>query len=251
MLSDSQDALGWEMYDFLNGKTQSEIVERDDGFISTSPTPAAYFAPFESWKPVEQEAIQYAQGRVLDIGCGAGRVGLFLKEKGHAYLGIDNSPRALEVCRQRGLEDVRYLSITQLGSELGIFDTVVMFGNNFGLFGGPQRAKWLLRRFYKLTSPQARILATSTDPYKTEDPAHLAYHERNRLKGRMAGQLRIRIRYRRHKTPWFDYLIVSQDEMQSLLENTGWEVLRFIDEEEKPYYTAILQKKPTLRYQAY
>jgi hypothetical protein len=85
----------------------------------------------------------------------------------------------------------------------------------------------------------------------TEDPAHLEYHERNRLRGWMAGQLRIRIRYRQYRTPWFDYLIVSQDEMQALLENTGWEVLRFIEAEEKPFYTAVLQKKPTLRYQAF
>lgn len=38
------------------------------------------------------------------------------------------------------------MSITEIGSGLGKFDTIVMFGNNFGLFGNPNRAKRLLSR---------------------------------------------------------------------------------------------------------
>ena len=47
---------------------------------------------------------------------------------------------------------------------LGEFDTVVMFGNNFGLFGNPRRARWLLQRLRNLTSPAARIVAESRNP---------------------------------------------------------------------------------------
>ncbi len=42
-----------------------------------------------------------------------------------------------------------------------------MFGNNFGLFKNPKKAKKLLKKLHKITSPKA---------YKTKDPAHILYH---------------------------------------------------------------------------
>jgi hypothetical protein len=40
----------------------------------------------------------------------------------------------------------------------------------------------------RITSPDANIIAGASDPYKTRDPVHLAYHKRNRERGRIAGQ---------------------------------------------------------------
>jgi hypothetical protein len=51
----------------------------------------------------------------------------------------------------------------------------------------------------------------------------------------MAGQLRIRIRHGTYATPWFDYLLVSPEEMAELAEGTGWELARVIDEGEHVY----------------
>jgi SAM-dependent methyltransferase len=242
LLKEHQDAFGQEIYGYFSGKTSFEIVERDDGYIEANLTPASYFAEFDLWSSAEKEAMQCACGRVLDIGCGAGRVGLYCQEKGLDYLGIDNSPLALEVCRQRGVENVSLTPITQVSARLGPFDTIVMFGNNFGLFGSFQRARRLLKKFRLLTSPEARILAASNDVYLTDNPAHLAYHEVNRRRGRMSGQLRLRIRYKQHATPWFDYLMVSKEEMRGILEDTGWQAARFIDNPERPSYVAIIEK---------
>jgi len=51
----------------------------------------------------------------------------------------------------------------------------------------------------------------------------------------MGGQLRIRIRHGSYSTPWFDYLLVSPEEMASLADGTGWELTRVIDEDEHVY----------------
>jgi SAM-dependent methyltransferase len=202
-----------------------------------------YFAPYESWMPSEKEAIGYARGRTLDVGCGAGRVCLYLQEKGQDVLGIDNSPGALEVCRQRGVKETRLLSITKISRQLGSFETIVMFGNNFGLLGNPSRAKFLLKRLNHMTSPAGRILAVSNDIYQTSDPDHLAYHEYNRRRGRMAGQIRIRVRFKHATSPWFDYLLVSPEEMAEILEGTGWSQHRVISAEGTPVYAAVLIKE--------
>lgn len=102
----------------------------------------------------------------------------------------------------------------------------------------------MLRRFHKITSKNARIIAESTDPYKTRDPAHLAYQRMSRGKGRMSGQVRIRVRYRTYMTHWFDYLLVSRDEMRHLVAGTGWRIERFITSS-GPQYIAIIRKTRT------
>jgi SAM-dependent methyltransferase len=241
-LKEHEDAYGRLILDYLEGKSAPEIVERDDGFITASRFGQDfYFAPFRRWPKTQRSALRLARGRVLDVGCGAGRVPIELQERGYEAVGIDVSPLAVEVARRRGAKDVRELPVTQVGQALGRFDTIVMFGNNCGLLGTRRRAPWLLRRFKAITSPGARILAESTDPYATDDPGHLAYHEQNRRRGRMGGQLRIRIRHGVYRTPWFDYLLASPQELAELASGTGWELTRVIGEGE-PSYVGVLER---------
>jgi cyclopropane fatty-acyl-phospholipid synthase-like methyltransferase len=242
MFTDQQDAFGELVSAYYNGKDVIEIVERDDGLIGTSAGPHAYFLEYDQWPEHYKTAIQLVHGRVVDVGSGAGRISLFLQKQGYEVLATDNSPKALKVCQLRGVIKTALCPITQLNSRVGIFDSIVMFGNNFGLFGNFKRAKWLLKRFHRMTSAQGRIIAESNDVYATDDPIHLAYHQRNRQRGRMAGQLRLRVRYQNLKTPWFDYLIVSQSEMKEIIQGTGWVIRQFINSE-GPQYIAIIDKE--------
>jgi SAM-dependent methyltransferase len=243
-VEDRQDAYGHQMYDYLRKiREVSEIVERDDGFFGVSTGAKYYFSEYRSWHDRERKAMRYVTGRVLDVGCGAGRVSLYLQKKGFDVLGLDVSPQAIRVCKIRGLKNARVMPITKISLKLGKFDTVIMFGNNFGLFGSRKRAKWLLKRFHRMTTEHARIIAESLDPYNTNDPAHLHYHKLSRRRGRMAGQLRIRVRYREYATPWFDYLLVSKREMRDILKGTGWRLKRTLDSSRSPAYIAVIEKK--------
>ena len=240
----SRDAYGHEIWAHLNGKEGFEIIERDDGYFVVGPGPQLYFSEYRDWKSHEKKGIQYAGGRILDIGCGAGRHVLYLQKKGFDVTGIDASPLAIKVCKSRGLKKAEVMSITETNRlKPGSFDTLLLMGNNFGLFGSPRRAKSLLKRFFRLTPPDARIIAESRDPYKTDDPAHLGYHKRNKSRGRAAGQVRIRIRFEKHIGEWFDYLFVSKKEMEDILKGTGWIIKKYIDAEGSPEYIAILEKE--------
>lgn len=241
-LTDAQEAYGHEMWDYLDGKNEFEVVERDDGHIDVSDGPKTYCAPYRKWPAYYKQALRQVRGRVLDIGCGAGRHAIYLQEQGFDVLGIDISPLAIEAARRRGLQNTCVMSITEIDPKTGRFDTVLMLGNNFGLFGGAVRARRLFKQLYRVTGKQARIIAESTDPYRTDDPDHLAYHARNSQRGRMPGQVRIRVRYKSYASPWFDYLLVSQQEMQALLEGSGWTAVRFIGSGSAPQYIAIIEK---------
>src|ERR1043165_4837323 len=128
-----QDAFGQELLAYHHTGEGHGFIERDDGMLEVSDT-AAYFSLYQSWSPAIKTALRLAHGRVLDIGCGAGRHALHLESRGHDVLGIDSSPGALQVCKQRGVK-AKLVSIRDLDAGVGAFDTIIMFGNNFGLFG--------------------------------------------------------------------------------------------------------------------
>jgi SAM-dependent methyltransferase len=243
----AQDAYGQMLLDALDGEEASEIVERSDGFIDTERFgPTVYLAPYRKWPAHERRAMRYVRGRVLDVGCGAGRVALHLQERGHDVVAIDVSPGAIEACKRRGVRNARVLSLDDVDEGIGPLDTIVMLGNNFGLFRSRANARRLLRRFCRLTGDDGRIVAESLDPHATDDEAHLKYQRRNRARGRLPGQLRIRVRYRDYATKWFDYLIVSPAEMEDIVAGTGWHVRRFIpgDGDDSDLYVAVMEKEP-------
>jgi SAM-dependent methyltransferase len=238
------DAYGAELiaaYD-SKGAATLEIVERDDRYISASFWPRRYFAGWPTWSRREKQAARLMKGRVLDIGSGAGRYALHLQKKGHDVTAIDNSPGAVKVCKRRGVKKALVMSIDEVRKfQAGAFDTVIMMGSNFGLFGGENKARRLLKNLHRITSNRGQIIVETVDPYHTKDPVHLGYHRFNRNRGRMSGQLRIRVRHGKTIGPWFDYLLVSRKEMKQILEGTGWHITGMLTE--GPGFTAVLKKE--------
>lgn len=236
----TKDAYGAQMLAHAQSKGDGhEIVERDDGLIAIGGLVSNYFAPYRAWRPIDKQAARMVRGRVLDVGSGAGRVSLHLQSKGHDVVGIDNSPGAVRLSRQRGVIDVRALPFTQISRKLGTFDTVVLFGNNLGLFGRDERTRWLLRRLKTICPVGARIIGQTMHPYTTRNPDHLAYHRRNRAAGRPGGLLRLRIRHNRIVGPWFDYRLFTQNEIRSVVRSTNWSVDQFIGDTKGSYFVVL------------
>ncbi|MFQ6064211.1 MAG: class I SAM-dependent methyltransferase [Candidatus Bathyarchaeia archaeon] len=236
-----EDAYGQELWAYYKGRAVFEIVERDDGYISASTYPRIYFSDYEDWPLHEKDAMRFVKGKVLDIGCGAGRHSLYLQKKGFYVLGIDSSPLAIKLCKLRGLKKAEVMPLEDIAFKPNSFDTIIMMGGNFGLFGSFKKARRMLKRFHRMTSKNAMLIAETRDPYKTENPEHLEYHKFNKRRGRMSGQLRIRIRFGKHATRWFDYLLVSKEEMKEILRGTGWRIRKFLDSEGSQYI-AIIEK---------
>jgi SAM-dependent methyltransferase len=212
-----------------------ELVERDDGFLQGAPA-ARYLSAPHDWPPFDHRAVDLARGRVLDIGVGAGRIALELQRRGLAVTGLDTSPGCVAVARTRG---VREVVCSTVDNHVGSYDTFLLLGNNVGLLESRQRAPGFLAALAALAAPGARIVGQGTDPYGGTDEAHLAYHERNRRRGRMGGQLMVRVRYRDVATEWFDYLLCSPSELETLVAGTGWRI-EAIDDADAPLYLAIL-----------
>jgi SAM-dependent methyltransferase len=219
-----------------------ELIEREDGFLDGADA-ARYFDEPEAWGSLDRWASAQARGRVLDIGAGAGRHALALQARGLPVVALDISPLASEVCRRRAVAQV----VTGTAADLvaagaSPFDSFLMMGNNLGLLASAAEAPRLLATLAALAAPDARILGVGTDPYRTTNPLHLAYHQANRARGRLGGQLRLRVRHLNLATDWFDYLFVSIDELRGLLVDTVWQLEHV--EAADPHYVAVLRYRP-------
>jgi SAM-dependent methyltransferase len=227
-LDEAQDAYGQLLLAVLEGRESHEITERDDGYVYAG-DPADYLAPYRKWPRTEKRALRFVRGRVLDVGCGAGRAALVLQEKGLEVVAIDESPLAVEVARRRGVRDARPLALTDVDPELGPFDTVLILRNNMGLAGTDAAGRRLLERLHALTSKRGRIVTDSVDPTRLE-PEH-----------RETAGRRIRVRYRTYASPWFRYVMLPPDEVERLVESSGWRVAKVLDDG-SPRYGIVLEK---------
>jgi 2-polyprenyl-3-methyl-5-hydroxy-6-metoxy-1,4-benzoquinol methylase len=227
------DAFGAALLDQLAGLPGVVTYERDDGFVQVDST--NYIS---DWNDRDSWAIARAAGRVLDVGAGAGRVCLRLAESGLDAVALDVSAGAVEVCRRQGVQNVFHGTIDDLPST-ELFDTFIVLGNNLGLIGSPEKAQGFFDAIALRMRPGGRIVGGCLDPYQTDDPDHLAYHQANIAVGRMAGQVRLRTRYRRLASDWFDLLWMSMAELAALARQSGWQIT---DSMPGPLYAVVLER---------
>jgi len=234
------DAFGEIYMAYLRGEPSNHYTERDDGYKHESESAHFYFREFDEWEPYEQEAIQEARGRVLDVGLGAGRHALYLQEKGLKVVGIDTSPLAIEVSRLRGVKDSRLMSLYSLDFPDDTFDTVLLLGQNLGL-GNIEVVRSYLKRLYEITRPDGIIIGEARDPSVTDKPEHFDYHKRNIEMGLPAGLVKVRVGFRDGVGEWFDLFLMDQETLEMVIKPTGWKLDKMYNSTHG-MYIAILSK---------
>jgi SAM-dependent methyltransferase len=236
------DAFGAALMDWVHGATTPEIIERDDGMIEIGAGPEVYLMDHDEWPSAEQESIRFVRGLVADLGCGGGRVARHLQDLGCNVVGIDSSPLAIEAATIHGVRRTLVMTLEDLGSQIHEYDTIVLFGNNLGVFGTPHKARRILTSWAKQCPSGTRILVESTNPSSNGVPViDRAYVARNREKGVALGQCRLRVWYDRSPSTWFSWFFVSQTELRKLVLGTGWIVLDVLSGTPDEPYVAILE----------
>ena len=213
------------------------LIERDDGHSSVESL-NTYYASSSQFSDEESAALEHVSGRVLDIGCGAGRILLHFQGR-FDVVGMDISHTALRVCRLKGVKHLVNVHAPHLPFGPDTFDAAILMGNNYGLCGSIDATKQMMKNLYQVLSDDGAIIAQSTDLYSTEKEIHLKYHERNRERGRPAGQITLRIGFDGEYSDWFDLLLQSKEEMAETV-HPYWKIDKTYGDE---LYTAVLKKR--------
>lgn len=230
------DAL-WEYH--RRGRTVL-YTERESG-NRTREDISWYFTNYQGFPSFEKDALKLARGRVLDVGCGAGRHALYLQRRGLDVTGIDKSPRIVDLAKLRGVTDVRVADVCRkLPFPDGEFDTVVLFGNNLGICGTVARVRKMLRELARVTKLNARIIGTTRQPTGIKSKGDGYPRVRSGL--RPPGQMRLRLRNRQSLGEWFDLQLLSPDEIWQLADKEGWVMEYLFGQELEQGYAVVLEK---------
>lgn len=212
MIDPSEDAFGAALLDYLDGREVPELVlEAQDGGTGPAMHPEWFFRDFDRWDWWDRELLPLIEhGPVLDLGAGAGRAGLYLQERGLRVTAIDASPGAAEVCRRRGLADVRLGDVDDPPAD-HVWAGILLLCGNLGLGGSWAGNQHLLARLAGLAAPGAVLVGDSVNP---DGPARVV----------------LRIRYRGLVTPWWPQYNIPARQMAALVDGTGWKMDRHLED---------------------
>lgn len=213
-----KDLFGQAMWDYQHGqytedlKTETTISEEDD-------LPVSYlFRTFAQMPPLEQQALQLARGRVLDVGCGAGVHGLYLQnERGLEVHSIDLSPKAIEVCHLRGLRNAEVQDVWQAK---GQYDTILLLMNGAGMCGRLKQMGAFYTHLKTLLAEGGQILTDSSDLLYMFDqhpdgsyevPLYFDYY----------GEVDYIVRYKGQEEAPFPWLYVDYNTLQNVAYAVG------------------------------
>jgi SAM-dependent methyltransferase len=149
--------------------------------------------------PEEEHVLDHVVGPALDVGCGPGRHVLALARMGVPAMGIDISPLAVTVARDRGATVLQCCVFRPLPLP-DAWRTVLLLDGNIGIGGCPTT---LLRRIGQLLAPGGRALV-EVDPPGTRTGRMQARVERGSVRG-----------------PWFAWARVAVSRLPQIAETAG------------------------------
>lgn len=103
--------------------------------------------------------------RVLDLGCGTGRLALALAAAGHRVTGVDPAAASLEAARSKpGADQVRWIEGTSAALPDAAFDTAVMTSHVAQFFLSEQEWAAVLADLKRALVPGGRLTFDARDP---------------------------------------------------------------------------------------
>lgn len=212
-----KDILGKAFLDYFHKRyTEDILTETNISEEDVLPLPY-FFRSFEEMPRIEQKALDLAKGKVLDVGCGAGSHALYLQERGLDVKGIDVSPGAIEVCKKRGLNQVKIQNILDVTEK---FDTILLLMNGTGIFQNLEKATQYLNHLKTLLNPDGQILIDSSDliyMFDVDDDGGVWVSTEREY----YGELTFRMTYKGEVSDVFEWLYLDFDRLKKLAIEAG------------------------------
>jgi len=185
-----------------------------------------FFRTEDEMPDIELEAMDLCEGRVLDVGGGAGSHALILQERGFEVFALDISPTAVEIMKKRGvLNAIEGDIFTYQGEK---FDTLLFLMNGIGLTGTLEGFKDFLLQAKSLLNEGGQLLFDSSDItylYEgIEKPADKYY-----------GEVSYQYEYQNEKGEWFNWLYIAPPELKQIAREAGWECHLLFDDGQDQY----------------
>ena len=207
-----KDLFGKAILDYQTNNSPEDLITETSISEADEMSVAYLFRSYAEMPKLEQKALQLANGKVLDVGCGAGSHALYLQEKGFDVTAIDISANAIKACKLRGLKKANVQDIMQLEGDK--FDTILLLMNGAGMCGKLKNIPNFLQKLKALLTDEGQILVDSSDIIymfdEDEDggkwiPTDVDYY----------GEVIFDIAYKGEKEASFDWMYIDYNTLQN------------------------------------
>lgn len=229
----TKDIFGKALLDYHNGNYTEDIVTWTN-ISDKDILPIPYlFRSFKDMPAIEQKALNLANGKILDVGCGAGSHSLWLHDKGRDVKAIDISEGAIATTKARGINNAQQ---SQLLEEHEKFDTILLLMNGTGIFEELIKVNEYLIHLKALLNTGGKILIDSSDiRYMYEDEDGGVWTDLNQ---NYYGELDYYISYKgEHETP-MRWLYLDYKTLENACELAGLRCTKIMD---GPHYDYLAQ----------
>lgn len=156
------DVFGEAIMEFHKFQSAEPIFVAIDHLEQDPLDPGYFFRDFDGMPLLEQEALQMARGRVLDVGAAAGCHSRWLHQHQIDVTSLEISPLACEVMRLFNLPKVIEADFFSYQPNEK-FDTLLFLMNGLGMGQDVQGTIRLLQKAKQLLAPGGVILGDSSD----------------------------------------------------------------------------------------
>lgn len=229
--------MGRAIADYWNTKKASKLRVFSPMFEEDEIPLTTLFRTYNSMPEIERKALDLANGRVLDVGAGAGCHSLVLQERGVDVTAIDISPLSVETMKERGVKKVLEQDFFTLE---GQYDTILMLMNGIGIVGTLERLPEFFKQIDKILAPEGQVLCDSSDisyVFETEDgiiemPDDMVYY----------GEHSFQMQYKDTIGEPFDWLYIDADTLKEKAVRNGYAVEVVAEGEHYDYLARITKK---------
>jgi 2-polyprenyl-3-methyl-5-hydroxy-6-metoxy-1,4-benzoquinol methylase len=180
---------------------------------------------------IEQKAMDYCFGKVLDAGAGAGSHSLYLQKKGLDVLALDVSPGCCEVMKKRGVKNVVWANLFEFSDQK--FDTILMLMNGIGIAGNIEGLRELLNHCKSILLPGGQII------FDSSNIEHLFFEDDGskwiNLCSEYFGEVNYKVTYKKITGKSFGWLFIDEKKISEIAEEEGFVFCKLVDGSKNDY----------------
>jgi SAM-dependent methyltransferase len=215
------DITGQAIYDFYKASTPAKLFINNRYGVKEEMPVDIYFRSEKEMPELELVALQHCEGKVLDIGAGAGSHTLILQQLRFEVKALDISPLSVQVMQERGVKHAICADVFSYVEEQ--FNTLLLLMNGIGLASTLDGLKCFLQHAGHLLQNGGQILLDSSDV------AYL-YQNKPQPQHKYYGEIDYQYRYKSRRTDWFTWLYIDFKTLAGVAGTQGWKAELLFDD---------------------
>ncbi|HLS70380.1 MAG TPA: class I SAM-dependent methyltransferase [Chitinophagaceae bacterium] len=228
----NNDPMGKAIYDYFTNNLKDKLWVHDLFGAPVEMDTAYYFRSFNAMPELEKEALSLCDGKILDVGAGAGSHSLYLQSFHLDITAIDISEYNCKVMKGRGLKNVIHQSIWN--HNLNSYDTLLFLMNGIGFVGTIEKLTAFLHLLHRNCKDDVQLIFDSSS-------VDYLYEERSLPRDVYFGEIDCQYSYNGKFSEWFKWLYVDIETLKNIASSCNWN-LKFQYKDAYGQYLVVLQK---------